>query len=425
MTTTHRPTPVPVTGIGAITSLGLGAEATWQAVLAGTSGVRQLNDPWATDLPVRIGAPVTAELPLERKEARHMDRCSQFGVVAGREAWQDAGFEGAAGTESCALDPRRVAAVVGVGVGGLDTTLDQYNVLSGKGARAISPYSVTMLIPSGPAGHVGLDIGARGGVHTVVSACASGSEAVLRGAQLIHAGDADVVLVVGTEAAMVPLTIAGFAAMRALSTRNEDPTAASRPFDAERDGFVLGEGGAALVLEHPDHARARGAQPRAHFLAGITTSDSHHVAQPAPEAREAARAISLSLHRAGVDRDDVTHVNAHATGTPAGDLAEARAYRDSLQASADRVAVSATKSITGHLLGAAGALEALLTVRALQERTAPATLNVDTLDDGVELDVVRDRPRPLPPGPSAAVSSSFGFGGHNVALVFGAEQETG
>lgn len=417
----QRPDDICVTGLGAVSPLGLGAAETWEAVRAGRSGIRPLDAPWVTDLPVRIGAPVTAELPLERSEARHMDRCSQLGMVAAQEAWQDAGFEGVAGSESCPLDPRRVATVVGVGIGGLDTTLDQSEAFRDRGARAVSPFSVPMLIPSGPAGHLGLAVGARAGVHTVVSACASGSEAVLRGAQLIWAGDADVVVVVGTEAALVPVAIAGFAAMRALSTRNDEPAAASRPFDAGRDGFVMGEGAAALVLEHPRHARARGVRPHARFLAGAVTSDSHHVAQPAPQAQEATRAIRLAMERADVTARDIVHVNAHATGTPAGDVAEARAYREALGPHADQVAVSATKSMTGHLLGAAGALEAVLTVEALRHRAAPPTLNVDDLDPEVCLDVVGASSRPLPQGPITAVSSSFGFGGHNVALVFGVE----
>lgn len=400
-----------ITGVGATTPLAGDAPGTWAGMLAGVSGVRRLTAQWADELPVRIAATaaVEPETVLDRVTARTMDRSAQFALVAAREAWTDAG--------SPQVDPERLAVVIASGIGGVLTLLAQYDILRERGARRVSPHTVPMLMPNGPAAAVGLELQARAGVHTPVSACASGAEAIALGLDLLRAGRADVVVAGGTEAAIHALPLAGFAAMRALSTRNEEPTRASRPYDKARDGFVLGEGAAIVVLETAQHAAGR-SRPGYAVLAGAGLSaDAFHVAAPEPEGRGAARAMSLALADAGASPADVAHVNAHATSTPIGDIAEARAIRSALGAAADQVAVSATKSLTGHLLGAAGALEAVTTIFALRDRLAPPTANLEDQDDEVPLDVVRMDPRPLP-GDRLALSNSFGFGGHNVTLAF-------
>jgi 3-oxoacyl-[acyl-carrier-protein] synthase II len=278
--------------------------------------------------------------------------------------------------------------------------------------------TVPMLMPNGPAAAVGLEIGARAGVRAPVSACSSGAEAIAMALDMIRGGKADIVLAGGTEAAIHPVPVAGFAAMQALSTRNDDPERASRPYDVDRDGFVLGEGAAALVLELEEHARARGAHIYGELAGAGITSDAHHIAAPDPVGAGAARAMRAALADGDLSPRDVVHVNAHATSTPVGDVAEVAAIRTALEGATDGVAVSATKSMTGHLLGAAGALEAILTVLALEQRVAPPTINLENLDPAVDLDVVANQPRPLPDGDLVGINNSFGFGGHNVALAF-------
>lgn len=399
---------VAVTGLGATTPLGGDVAGTWAGLLSGRSGTALLDGEEYAALPVRLAAraavdPSTVLTPLE---ARRLDRGQQFALIAAREAWADAGRPEVA--------PDRLAVVVGSGIGGVTTLLAAYDTLLAHGARRVPPLSVPMLMPNGPAATVGLELGARGGVHAPVSACASGAEAVALGLRLLRSGDADVVVVGGTEAAVHPLPLAGFAAMRALSTREHDPEGASRPYDKGRDGFVLGEGAGVLVLERLADARARGARVHA-LLAGVgMAADAHHVAAPDPTGSGAALAVTRALADAGLTAADVAHVNAHATSTPAGDLAEIAALHASLGDTA--AAVSATKSCTGHLLGAAGAVEAVLTVLAVRERLAPATRNLDDPDDGLDLDVVRVSPRPLPAG-AVGLCTSFGFGGHDVALL--------
>ena len=405
---------VVVTGIGATTPVGGDVRSTWDALLAGASGVRRLDADWVADLPVQIGAPVAVEPTdvLDRVEARTLDRSQQLALVASREAWADAGF-GADVT----VEPERLAVVVASGIGGVLTLLAQYDVLRERGARRVSPHTVPMLMPNGPAATVGLDLVARAGVHTPVSACASGAEAIALALDLLRAGRADVVVAGGTEAAIAPLPIAGFAAMRALSTREGDPQEASRPYDKARDGFVLGEGAAVLVLETAEHAQARGARVYAELAGAGTSSDAHHVAAPEPTGAGAARALSLAMRDAGLAPADIAHVNAHATSTPLGDIAEAAALRTALGDAVSGINVTGTKSCTGHLLGAAGALEAAVTVLSLHHRLVPPTRNLDDPDDEIALDVVRMSPRELPAG-AAALSNSFGFGGHNVTLAF-------
>jgi 3-oxoacyl-[acyl-carrier-protein] synthase II len=385
--------------------------STWRALLDGQSGASLLTDEWAADLPVRIAARATQEpadlLPPQRM--RSLDRSQQFALIAGLEAWRDAGAP--------EVEPERLAVVVSSGIGGVTTLLDQYDVLRANGARRVSPFTVPMIMPNGPAATLALELGARAGAHSPVSACASGAEAIGYGLSMIREGRADVVVCGGTEAAIHPLPIAGFAAMRALSTRHDDPKAASRPFDKQRDGFVLGEGAAIVILESAEHAAARGAKTYA-VVAGVgMANDAHHVAAPEPEGRGAAAAITAAVLDAGIDLTDIKHINAHATSTPAGDVAEAAAIRRAFGDHVDRIAVTSTKSCTGHLLGAAGSLEAAFTCLSLRDRVAPATANLDDPDDAVQLDLVRISPRELAPG-GAALSNSFGFGGHDVALVF-------
>jgi 3-oxoacyl-[acyl-carrier-protein] synthase II len=331
-------------------------------------------------------------------------------VVAAREAWANAG--------SPEVDGDRLGVVIASGIGGVWTLLSSYDTLREQGPRRVFPLTVPMLMPNGPAAAVSLEVGARAGVHTPVSACASGAESVGYALDMIRTGRADMVVAGGTEAAIHPLPIAGFAAMKALSTRNDSPETASRPYDSTRDGFVLGEGAAVLVLEAEEHALARGATIYAEVAGYGVTSDAHHISAPDPEGTGAARAISMALTAAGAVPADVSHLNAHATSTPVGDVAEAAAIRAVLGQATDGVAVSATKSMTGHLLGAAGALESVFCVLALHQRLAPPTINVEDLDPKVTLDVVRKEPRRLGDGDLTALNNSFGFGGHNVALLF-------
>ena len=403
---------VVVTGLGATTPLGGDVATTWPALLAGTSGVRLLTEDWAQTLPVHFAARVAVEPSeqMERVEMRRLDRSEQFAVIASREAWKDAG--------SPDIDKERLGVVIASGIGGVTTMLDQYDILREKGARLVSPHTVPMLMPNGPAANVGLELQAKAGVHTPVSACASGAEAIGYALDMIRNNRADIVVSGGVEAAIHAMPMSGFAAMKALSTRNDDPARASRPYDLNRDGFVLGEGGGILVLEEYEHARARGAKIYCEVSGQGLTSDGYHIAAPDPDGSGVQRAIKFALRDAGLTTKDIVHLNAHATSTPAGDVAEANALRKALGADADHVAVSATKSMTGHLLGGAGAIESVFIVKSLQDRLAPPTINIDDLDPAVTVDVVRDKPRALPQGDIAALNDSFGFGGHNVVLVF-------
>jgi len=403
---------VVVTGLGATTPLGGDVASTWNALLAGKSGVRKLENDWAHLLPVHFAAQAAVE-PLDvmdRVEARKLDRSQQFALLAAREAWQDAGAPD--------VDPQRLGVVIASGIGGVLTLLGGYDTLKEKGARRVSPHTVPMLMPNGPAAQVGLELKAQAGVHTPVSACASGAEGIGYALDMIRNGRADVVVAGGTEAGIHVLPMAGFAAMMALSTRNDDCTKASRPYDKDRDGFVLGEGAGVLVLESEEFARARGARIYAEVAGQGITSDGYHIAAPDPEGTGAARAMKAAMHDAGVSASEIVHLNAHATSTPAGDIAESMAIHAALGDQTPKVCVSATKSMTGHLLGGAGAIESVFVVLALHHRLAPPTINIENFDEQITLDVVRDTPRALPQGPIAALNNSFGFGGHNVALVF-------
>ena len=403
---------VVVTGLGMTTPVGGDVASSWSAILAGQSGVRPIDAEWIAEQPARIAGQLAVE-PSEvptKVETRRLDRSQQAAVIAAREAWQDAGAP--------AVEPERLGTVIGTGIGGVTSLLEAYDTLNERGWSRVSPHMVTMIMPNGPAAVVGLEIGARAGVHSPVSACASGAEAIANAARMIRDGRADVVLTGGTEAVICGITMAGFSAMRALSTRNDDPTAASRPYDTDRDGFVMGEGAGIVVLESRDHAKARGASIYGVYGGAGMTSDGHHIAQPDPEGAGAARAMTAALADAGVSAADVYHVNAHATSTPQGDIAEAVAIRRALGSDADQALVTGTKSMTGHLLGGAGAIESIFTILALRDRTAPPTINLENIDPEIHIPVAANSPHELPSGDIAALNNSFGFGGHDVALVF-------
>ena len=406
-------TRVVVTGLGAITPLGTDVPSTWEGMKAGRSGVQALTDDWAAELPARIAAWAAADPAtlIDRVQARRLDRCEQFALVAAREAWANAG--------SPDVDPERLGVVVSSGIGGVASTLSAYDLLKEKGWQRLSPYTVPMLMPNGAAGWLAIELGARAGVHTTVSACASGAEAIGYAMDMIRSGRADVVLAGGTEAAIIQLNIAAFAAMRALSTRNDEPAKASRPFDKSRDGFVLGEGAGMVVLESEEHAQSRGATVYA-VAAGVGySSDAHHIAQPDPEGTGLKLVLNRALTDGRVKPGQVVHVNAHATSTPAGDVVEAQAIAAALGDAAPGVVVSATKSMTGHLLGGAGAVESVAAIMALRDRLAPPTINLEDPDDDAGL-TISPQPQPLTEreGPMAVVNNSFGFGGANVALAF-------
>jgi 3-oxoacyl-[acyl-carrier-protein] synthase II len=405
---------VVVTGLGATTPLGGNVAGTWESLLAGRSGARKLPADWSpVPLPVQIAAPAAVDpaTVLERVQARRLDRCEQLSLVAAREAWADAGAP--------EVDPFRLGVVVSSGIGGVASTIAAYDTMNDKGWQRLSPFTVPMLMPNGSAGWLSLELNARAGVHTTVSACASGAEAIGYAIDMIRSGRADVVLAGGTEAAIIPLNIAAFAAMRALSTRNDEPEQASRPFDKGRDGFLLGEGAGMVVLESAEHAAKRGATVHAVAAGAGYSADAHHIAQPEPDGTGILRAIQNCIADAQLDPEQIVHVNAHATSTPAGDVVEGQTIARALGAAASGVVVSATKSMTGHLLGGAGAVEAVATILALREHVAPPTINLDDPEDaGVD---IATEPRKLAPhtsAPMAALNNSFGFGGANVTLVF-------
>ena len=406
-------TRVVVTGMGTTSPVGGDVASTWDALLAGTSGVRQLTDEWAEQMPVKIAGRVKVEPTevLERVKARRLDRSAQLAMVAAIEAWADSGLA------DVDIDTERLGVACASGIGGVTTLLDNYDALKEKGPRRVSPLAVPMLMPNAPAAQISLYVGARAAVNTPVSACASGNEGVSLALDQIRLGRADIVLAGGTEAAIHPLNIAAFANMMALSKNPGDPTTVSRPWDTARDGFVLGEGAGVLVLESEEHARARGARIYAEVLGAGITADSHDIAQPDPAGRGGSRAILRALMESEIGPEQIFHVNAHATSTPQGDIAEGLMLHATLGSHVDQVVVTSTKSMTGHLLGGAGALEAVATVLAIQNRVVPPTINLDNLDPAVELDIAT-KARDLPVGDIAALNNSFGFGGANVAVIF-------
>lgn len=406
------PRKVVITGLGATTPIGGDVPTMWAKSLRGVSGARTIEADWVQEyeLPVTFAAQIStpASAVLSRVEAKRMDPSTQFAVVAAREAWRDSGLED--------VDKDRLAVAFATGIGGVWTLLDAWDTLRSKGPRRVLPMTVPMLMPNGPAAAVSLDLGARAGAHTPVSACASGTEALHLGLELIRSGKADVVVCGGAEAAIHPMPIAAFASMQALSRRNDEPELASRPYDTKRDGFVMGEGAGALVIEAEEHALARGARIYAELAGTSVTADAYHITAPDPAGLGATRALKAALFDARAQAEDVVHVNAHATSTPVGDKPEYIALKAALGAHIDHVAVSATKSQTGHLLGASGAVEAVMTVLAIHERKAPVTINLDNQDPDIPLDVVT-APRDLPSGDIVALSNSFGFGGHNAVIV--------
>ena len=399
---------VVVTGIGATTPIGGTAPETWQALLDGTIGVKALTEPWAEqyDLPVRIYAPLVVDPSevLSRVEARRLDRCQQVALVAAREAWADAGAPD--------MDLERLGVVIGTGIGGALTLLGQDDILEQDGVRKVAVLTVPMLMPNGPAAAVGLWAKARGGVHAPVSACASGAEGLAWAYRMIKSGELDVAIAGGAEACVHPLPMAGFSQMRAMSTRNDDPQTASRPFDVDRDGFVLGEGAGIMVLEREAHAKARGAKIYGR-LAGIGMSnDAYHITAPEPEGEGSSRAIAKALRSADLSPLDIGHVNAHATSTPVGDIAESNTI---LRSVGGHPVVTSTKSMTGHMLGAAGSLEAIATMLSVKEGIIPGSRNISTIDPEIKVDVATENREVTL---TAALNDSFGFGGHNVALIF-------
>jgi 3-oxoacyl-[acyl-carrier-protein] synthase II len=415
-------TRVVVTGIGATTPLGGDAHSTWEALLAGRSGVRALTDDWVGDLPVKIAAPVAVDPSevLERVEARRLDRSAQLAVIAALEAWRNAGY---GLQEDNPVDRDRLGVAIATGIGGLMTLTSNWDIQKEKGPRRVSPLAIPMLMANSSAGHVSIRLGARAGAHTPVSACASSNESISLGLDMIRLGRADVVVVGGTEACIHPLPIACFAQMQAMSRRNDEPERASRPWDVDRDGFVLAEGAAMFVIERLEHAQARGAHIWGELAGAGITADSHDMVQPNPTGETQVKAMANALREADLAARDIVHVNAHATATPQGDVTEAAVIQQSLGQDTEAV-VTGTKSMTGHLLGGAGALESLATLLALYHRKVPPTINLDNPEPDLGIDIAT-KVRDLPDGDLAAINNSFGFGGHNVAVAFTNSYATG
>jgi len=404
--------PVVVTGMGCVTPLGGSVEVTWEAAIAGRSGVGPIRRFDASDFPVRFAAECTEPLDLgdlPAKEARRLDRVVELSLAAAREALAEAGIASTPATRD------RIGVAIGSGIGGLETLENSIETLVTSGPRRVSAFTIPMSICNMASGYVAIRHDLRGPNLCAVAACASGAHGIGEAARLIERGDADVMLAGGAEAPVTRLAVAGFARMRALSTRNDDCLAASRPFDLDRDGFVLGEGAGVLVLEALDHARDRGARILAQVMGYGATADATHIAQPPEDAEGAQRCMRVALADAGLAPSDVDYINPHATSTPAGDLAEARAIEAVFGQRAQRIPVSSTKSMTGHLLGAAGAVEAVLCIRALATGVLPPTVNLDRPDPACPLDHVANRARHQPI--SVALSNSFGFGGTNATLV--------
>ncbi|ORU96749.1 3-oxoacyl-ACP synthase KasA [Mycolicibacterium fallax] len=401
---------VVVTAVEATTALAADAESTWKALLAGESGIRVLEDDFVTkwDLPVRIGGHLVDNIDdhMTRIDMRRMSYVQRMSKLVSGRLWENAGKP--------EVDPDRFAVVIGTGLGGGEKIVETYDAMNEGGPRKVSPLAVQMIMPNGAAAVAGLELGARAGVITPVSACSSGSEAIAHAWRHIVMGDADFVVCGGVEGGIEALPIAAFSMMRAMSTRNDDPAGASRPFDKDRDGFVFGEAGAMMIIETEEHALARGAKPLARLMGAGIASDAYHMVAPAPDGLRAGHAMKRAMETAGLSAKDIDHVNAHGTATPIGDTAEAAAIR---VAGCENAAVYAPKSALGHSIGAVGALESVLTVMALRDGVIPPTLNYETPDPEIDLDVVAGEPRYG--DYKYAINNSFGFGGHNVALAFG------
>ena len=405
---------VVVTGMGVITALGRDLETFWGNLLAGKSGVSHIEAFDTTEYTTKIAAEIKNWNPedyVERKDARKMDRFVQFAVAASLSALKDANLNISEDT-----DPERVGVIVGSGIGGLLTWEEQHRALVDKGPKRVSPFFIPVMISNMASGQVSILTGAKGPNSTAVTACATGTNSIGDSFKMIQRGDADVMICGGAEATISPMGVAGFCSMRAMSVRNDDPTHASRPFDVDRDGFVMGEGSGVLILESLEHALKRGARIYGEVIGYGMSGDAHHMTDPDPEG--ASRCMKRAIRDAGIAPSEIDYINAHGTSTPVGDKSETKAIKTALGDAAYKVAVSSTKSMTGHLLGAAGGIEAIASLLAIKDGIIPPTINIENLDPAVTVDVVRDTPRALPTGDIAALNDSFGFGGHNVVLVF-------
>jgi len=405
----HR---VVITGIGIISPLGLDTESTWQAILRGESGVDYITAFDPSPFETRFAAEVRGFDPLnymDRKDARRTDRFTQFAIAAARESLRNAGLD------LSKTDPNQVGIIIGSGIGGIITLSEQFKVLFERGPGRVSPFLVPMMIVDMAGGYLSILLGARGPNFCTVSACASGGDAIGNAYEILRRGDAQVMLAGGAEAPVCPIALAAFNAARAMSTRNEDPKRASRPFDRDRDGFVLGEGAAVLVLETLEHARGRGAPILAEIVGYGLTADAYHITQPAEDGEGGARAMAMALRKAGLAPTEVDYINAHGTSTPLNDRTETQAIKAVFGEHAYRLAVSSTKSMTGHLLGAAGAIEAAFCVLAIRDQVLPPTINLENPDPECDLDYVPNQARPA--RVRVAMSNAFGFGGHNSCLV--------
>ncbi len=404
---------VVVTAIGAISPVGFSAKENWDSLMHGKSGIRKISLFDASPFTAQIAGEITAFKPepiLSTKDTKKMDRFIQFTMVAGHEAITTSGLD------FTKLDATRIGSIVGVGIGGLSEIQAQYKEFLEKGARRISPFFIPMVIGNLAAGQLSLKYGLKGPNYCTTSACSSSAHAIGESFRLIQNGMQDVMVAGGAESVVCELAIGGFCAMRALSQRNDEPTKASRPFDRGRDGFVLSEGAAVLILEELEHAKKRGAKILAEVMGYGTNSDAYHMTSPSPGGEGAARCMELTFADAKMSPSQVGYVNAHGTSTPQGDIEETRAVKRVFQDHAKRIAVSSTKSMTGHLLGAAGALEAMYCVQALQNQVCPPTINLDDPDPECDLDYVAHEPQPRKI--EAALSNSFGFGGTNASLIF-------
>lgn len=403
---------VVITGIGAITPIGNNYRETWSNAIKGISGIRRIDSKWSEGLSAKIAGLVNidAAAVLGKVQTRRMDRSSQLGVLAAKEAWQDSGL-----TE---VNKKRLGVFFGSGIGGLSTVLEQYDVLNSRGPERVNPMTVPMIMPNSAAAMVGLEVGAQAGVHSPVSACATSAEAIAGALEMIRNDKADVVVAGGTEACVNRLAIAAFASMKALSTKNDEPEKASRPYDQDRDGFVMSEGAGALILESEEHAKQRNANIYGFLVGAGISSDGYHIAAPQPDGLGAKDAINKALEDSKISNSDICHINAHATSTPAGDIAEYKAIASVFKNHIDRIIVTATKSITGHILGGAGAVESIFTILSLKNLLVPPTINLDNQDRNINLNIARGNPYKLEENSNFAINNSFGFGGHNVCLVF-------
>ncbi len=403
---------VVITGLGAVSPFGVGADVLWQGLVAGESGVRRVTRVDLSGYPSQIAGEVTDFDPsrfFDRKEARRMDRFTQFAVAAALLALEDAGLEMAR------LDPERVGVILGTGFGGMETLTEEFEVLLTRGPSRVSPFLVPMMIANMAAAQIAIVTGAKGPNETVVTACASSNNAAGEAYRLLQRGEADVAITGGVESCLTHLAFAGFCAMKALSTRNDEPHRASRPFDAQRDGFVIGEGAGVLIFETLDHARARGARIYAEVAGFGMSADAYHMTQPPADGEGGARSMRAALRDAGMAPEEVDYINAHGTSTPLGDAGETQAIKQVFGAHAYRLAVSSTKSMTGHLLGAAGAVELIACVKAIEEGVIPPTINYEYPDPACDLDYVPNKARRQPV--RVALSNSFGFGGQNATII--------